>query len=71
MHSLTPQTPMTRWLPICSRHLFETDESTHILDEIDHSDLAPRANDADDAHDLGSHSVLLVAENMLDASADF
>src|SRR6202045_2684670 len=34
-----------------------------------HSDFAPRADDADGAHDLGSHGVLLITKYMLDAGA--
>src|ERR1700730_3194898 len=34
-----------------------------------HSDFAPRADDADGAHELGSHAVLLITKYMLDAGA--
>jgi hypothetical protein len=40
--------------PVAIRHLFEIDEAAHVVDEVRHSDLAPRANDADNAHDLGA-----------------
>ena len=51
------------------RHPFEADEAAHVVDEVRHSDLAPRANDADGAHDPGSHAVLLITKYMLDAGA--
>ena len=67
--ALTLPKRMTRGSPGCSRHPFEADEATHVVGEVSHSDLAPRANDADGAHDLGSHAVLLITEYMLDAGA--
>src|SRR6202140_4211194 len=60
---------MTRRFTRSSRHPFETDKASHAVDEVRHSDLAFRANDADGAHDLGSHGVLLITEYMLDAGA--
>src|ERR1700716_3957601 len=36
---------------------------------VRHSDFAPRADDADGAHDPGSHPVLLITKYMLDAGA--
>ena len=41
----------------------------HVVDQVRHPDLAPRTNDADSAHNLGSHAVLLITEHMLDACA--
>jgi hypothetical protein len=37
--------------------------------EVRHSDFASRADDADGAHKLGSHAVLLIAKYMLDTGA--
>src|SRR3984893_14056413 len=54
------------WPP---RHPFQNDEALHVVDEVRHSDLASRANDADGAHDLGSHGVHLITKYMLDAGA--
>jgi hypothetical protein len=51
------------------RHLFKTYEAAHVVGEVRHSDLASRANDADGAHHLGSHGVLLITKYMLDAGA--
>src|ERR1700720_2502289 len=51
------------------RHPFQNDEASHVVDEVRHSDLASRANDADGAHDLGSHGILLITKYMLDAGA--
>jgi hypothetical protein len=51
------------------RHPFKTYEAAHVVDEIRHSDFAPRADDADGAHDPGSHPVLLITKYMLDAGA--
>jgi len=51
------------------RHPFEADEAAHVINEVRHSDLAPRANDTDGAHDPGPHAVLLITEYMLDAGA--
>ena len=48
-----------------------TDEAAHIVDEVRHSDLAPRANDANGAHELGSHAILLIPKYMFDAGAHF
>src|SRR3977135_4042696 len=48
------------------RHPFE---AAHVVDEVRHSDFAPRADDADGAHDPGSHPVLLITKYMLDAAA--
>src|ERR1700682_3383738 len=50
-------------------HPFKTNEASHVVDEVGHSDLAPRADDADGAHELGSHAVLLITKYMLDAGA--
>ena len=50
-------------------HPFEADEAAHVVDEVRHSDFAPRADDADGAHVPGSHAVLLIPEDMLDAGA--
>jgi hypothetical protein len=44
------------------RHPFKTYEAAHVVDEIRHSDFAPRADDADGAHDPGSHPVLLITK---------
>ena len=52
-----------------SRHPFQKDEASHVVDEVRLSDLASRANDADGAHDLGSHAVLLITKYILDAGA--
>src|ERR1700674_1494736 len=51
------------------RHPFKTNKAAHVVDEVRHSDLAPRADDADGAHELGSHAVLLITKYMLDAGA--
>ncbi len=51
------------------RHSFKTNEAAHVVDEVRHSDFAPRADDADGAHELGSHAVLLITKYMLDAGA--
>jgi hypothetical protein len=51
------------------RHPFKTNEAAHVVDEVRHSDFAPRADDADGAHELGSHAVLLITKYMLDAGA--
>jgi len=61
----------TRGAPVTRprRHPFEADEAAHVINEVRHSDLAPRANNADGAHDPGSHAVLLITEYMLDAGA--
>src|ERR1700720_4768034 len=52
------------------RHPFKANEAAHVVDEVRHSDFAPRANDADGAHELGSHAVLLIAKYMIDAGAN-
>src|ERR1700716_2884376 len=49
------------------RHPFKANEAAHVVDEVRHSDFAPRADDADGAHELGSHAVLLITKHMLDA----
>ena len=51
------------------RHLFKTYEAAHVVGEVRHSDFAPRVDDADGAHELGSHAVLLITKHMLDAGA--
>ena len=53
------------------RHPFEADEAAHVVDEVRHSDFASRADDADGAHELGSHAVLLITKYMLDAGRTF
>jgi hypothetical protein len=53
---------MTRRFTRSSRHPFQKDEASHVVDEVRHSDLASRANDADGAHDLGSHAVLSITK---------
>src|ERR1700730_6929792 len=42
---------------ICSTHASQrvARQFTHVVDEVRHSDFAPRADDADGAHELGSH----------------
>src|SRR6202047_5593284 len=55
--------------PARGRHPFKTYEAAHVVDEVRHSDFAPRADDADGAHDPGSHPVLLITEYMLAAGA--
>src|SRR6195256_5320110 len=57
----------TRGAPV--RHPCKTNEAAHVVDEVRHSDFAPRADDADGAHELGSHAVLLITKYMLDADA--
>jgi hypothetical protein len=52
-----------------ARHPFKTNEAAHVVDEVRHSDFAPRADDADGAHEFGSHAVLLISKYMLDAGA--
>ena len=51
------------------RRPFEADEAAHVVDEVRHADLAARANYTDGAHHPGSHTVLLITEYMLNASA--
>jgi hypothetical protein len=41
--------PWRAGLPGCGRHPFEADEAAHVVDEVRHSDFAPRADDADEA----------------------
>ena len=48
---------------------FQDIRSGDVVDEVRHSDFAPRADDADGAHDPGSHPVLLITKYMLDAGA--
>jgi len=50
------------------RHPFEADEAAHVINEVRHSDLAPRANNAM-VRTIRSHAVLLITEYMLDAGA--
>ena len=50
-------------------HPFKANEAAHIVDEVRHSDFAPRADDADGPHEFGSHAVLLIPKDMLDAGA--
>jgi len=50
--------------PSRGRHSFEADEAAHVINEVRHSDFAPRTHDADGAHELGSHAVLLITEYM-------
>src|ERR1700730_4151905 len=59
-----------RWCRRRGRHPFKTNEAAHVVDEVRHSDFAPRANDADGAHELSSHAVLLITKYMLDAGAN-
>src|SRR5437899_62066 len=40
-----------------------------VVTEVHHPDLKPRPRDADGAHDLAAHRVLLVAEYVLDTRA--
>src|ERR1700737_1965266 len=68
-HSLTLPTPMARRFTRRGRHPFEVDEAAHVVDEVRHSDFASRADDADGAHELGSHAVLLITKFMLDTGA--
>ena len=51
------------------RHPCKTNEAAHVIDEVRHSDFASRADDADGAHELGSHAVLLITKYMLDTGA--
>jgi hypothetical protein len=44
------------------RHPFKTNKAAHVVDEVRHSVFAPRANDADGAHELGTHAVLLITK---------
>src|ERR1700730_3382620 len=68
-HSLTLPTPWRAGSPGRGRHPFEADEAAHVVDEVRHSDFASRADDADGAHELGSHAVLLITKYMLDTGA--
>src|SRR5258705_13882524 len=52
-----------------SRHPLELYKSAHVVAEVHHPDLKPRPRDADGAHDLAAHRVLLVAEYVLDTRA--
>src|SRR5262245_5865865 len=52
-----------------SRHSLELNQSADVVTEVHHPDLEPRPHDADGAHDLAAHRVLLVAEDMLDTGA--
>jgi hypothetical protein len=36
------------------RHPFQNDEASHVVDEVRHSDLTSRANDADGAHAISA-----------------
>ena len=68
-HSLTCRHPWRAGSPGRGRHPFEADEAAHVVDEVRHSDFASRADDADGAHELGSHAVLLITKYMLDTGA--
>ena len=54
-----------------SRHPLEMHQSAHVVAQVHHADLEPRPRQADGAHDLAAHRVLLVDEHMLDARAHF
>src|SRR5215472_5297478 len=52
-----------------SRQPLELNQPTDVVAEVHHPDLEPRPRDADGAHDLAAHRVLLVAEYVLDTRA--
>ena len=51
--------------------VFKHDQATHIVGQILHADLHSGLDDADGAHKLAAHAVVLVAEHMLDPSPNF
>src|SRR5437667_11673610 len=52
-----------------SRQPLELSQPADVVTEVHHPDLKPRPRDADGAHDLAAHRVLLVAEYVLDTRA--
>src|SRR5262245_39520988 len=52
-----------------SRQPLELNQPADVVTEVHHPDLKPRPRDADGAHDLAAHRVLLVAEYVLDTRA--
>src|SRR5262249_59859381 len=52
-----------------SRQPLELNQPADVVPEVHHPDLNPRPRDADGAHDLAAHRVLLVAEYVLDTRA--
>src|SRR6266571_230767 len=49
-----------------NRQPLELNQPADVVTEVHHPDLKPRPRDADGAHDLAAHRVLLVAEYVLD-----
>src|SRR5258707_4309080 len=64
-HGLHPQAHSGRH----SRQPLELNQPANVVTEVHHPDLKPRPRDADGAHDLAAHRVLLVAEYVLDTRA--
>src|SRR5215813_14155721 len=53
----------------CSCHSLELNQPADVVAEVHHADLESRSHDADGAHDLAAHRVLLLAEYVLDTGA--
>src|SRR5262249_62390122 len=53
----------------CSCHSLELNQPADVVAEVHHADLESRSRDADGAHDLAAHRVLLLAEYVLDTGA--
>ena len=52
-----------------SRQPLELNQPADVVTEVHHPDLKPRPHDADGAHDLAAHRILLLAEYVLDTRA--
>jgi hypothetical protein len=52
------------------RHPLELNEAAHVVHQVHHADLHAGTRDADGAHNLATHGVLLVGEHVFHASAN-
>ena len=51
------------------RHPLELDKAAHVVDQVHHADLGASTRDADGAHELAAHGVLLITKDVLDAGS--